>query len=157
MNNSIDGYTKSACLLFFLGIKKSIKILKYFNVDEKRKIILKLSDTSILSKKNIDISIKSYKEYYKNLFFNKKKYFNSYLKSIVNKSFNKEDSLFLIDSINNKSTFLKNVKKANSINAKNCYLIFKKEHPQIISVFLKYLNKKKSFKILSFFEKKCSK
>ncbi|WP_343154829.1 FliG C-terminal domain-containing protein [Buchnera aphidicola (Pseudoregma panicola)] len=153
MNKDIDGYTKSACLLFFLGIKKSIEILKHFNLNDKKKIILKLSDASTLSKKNIDISIKCYKEHYKNLFFNKKKYFNIYFESIINKSFDKKDNLFLIDNIKNKKKFFKNIKKINSNDAKYCYLILKKEHPQIISIFLKYLNKNKSFKILSFFKK----
>ncbi|BGI51294.1 MAG: flagellar motor switch protein FliG [Buchnera aphidicola (Ceratovacuna japonica)] len=154
MNNSISGYTKSACLLFFLGVKKSKKILRHFTEDEKKKIIYKLSDSSIFSNRNIDVAVKCYKEHCKKLIFNKKKYFNNYFESVINKSFNKKDRLFLIDSIKNKKIFFKNVEKTNLSNAKNCYFIFRKEHPQIIAVFLKYLDKKKSFKVLSLFKKK---
>ncbi|WP_343189992.1 FliG C-terminal domain-containing protein [Buchnera aphidicola] len=153
MNNNIDGYTKSACFLFFLGIKKSTKILNHLDLEEKKKIIFKMSDLSIFSKKNINIAINSYKKYYKKIFFEKNDYVKNYFNSIISRSFNDKERNKLFNIIKIKKEFLKNVKKANLKSSKNCYLILNKEHPQIIAIFLKYLNKKKSIKILSFFNK----
>ncbi|WP_343189136.1 FliG C-terminal domain-containing protein [Buchnera aphidicola (Chaitoregma tattakana)] len=154
MNNSINGYTKSACLLFYLGIKKSIKILKFLTKTEKNKIICKLSDPSILSKENIDSAIESYKKCYKNEILRKKDSFKNYFNIILSKFFNKKERYYFINEINTKKVFLKNVKRVNLNSSKNCYIVLRGEHPQIIAAFLKYVDHRKSMKILSFFNKK---
>ncbi|WP_343188264.1 FliG C-terminal domain-containing protein [Buchnera aphidicola (Ceratoglyphina bambusae)] len=154
MNNRLDGYAKSACLLFFLGIEKSLEILKHLDKSVIKKIIYKLLEPDILSKDNIEISLNDYKHSLKNILYKKKKDKNNYLNSILFNIFDKKEINVFLNKIKNKKLFFKNVNKISLYNYKDVYMILKKEHPQIVSILLTYLENKKVVKILSLYKRK---
>ncbi|QCI27061.1 FliG C-terminal domain-containing protein [Buchnera aphidicola] len=147
-----NGADKSAILLMLLNSKEAIKIFKYFNKYEIKKIISSIININLVSQSDINTIFNEFILQYENI----SKYVlldnNSYLNKIKSKIlYNKNLDNFL-NKISKKKIFLKKIKKLKHISDKNLYSLLKNEHSHVITSILFFLDSKTASNVISFFE-----
>jgi len=145
---SVKGLEKSAQLLIFIGSKKRAKVLKFLTTSEIEKIIhlmLKVKKVSFNEIKKICLECKLLLSQFKE----KEKDSNEYIFSTLNEAVNKISIDKFSSNINRENVLFYKLKILSAIKDIEIVNLLEKQHPQIITNILVYMERKKSARILS--------
>ncbi|XBC43381.1 MAG: FliG C-terminal domain-containing protein [Buchnera aphidicola (Meitanaphis flavogallis)] len=151
---NLDGVKKSAILLITIGLDQATKVLQELSFSEIQDLIKCMLNLKKVPRTIVDQVISDFNSNFSTNDFSTVN--TNYIIALSKKVLGDKDAKILLSEIKDKENIMYSIQQLNIMRPSNIANLIKREHPQIITTILVYLNPNQAAAILSCLEEKLS-